>query len=177
MKKIILPLVVLFGSISGVFAQEQVTLNVKLNPIQTLVVNNAQTNVDLEYKTVEDYAQGVSSLQKDHLKVFSTGGYAVSVKSDQDEITRQNGAETISASSIQVIASKGETNPADANFGSIALSTSPADNLISSAIGGVDMNFNIEYKGLGANGFVNKYYNDENPTVYTTTVTYSIIAQ
>lgn len=79
MKKIILTSLMLAF---GIIAQAQnsntghVTLNVKLNPIQTLVVNPAQETVDLEYSSKDDYANGVTSgALTDHLSVFSTGRF------------------------------------------------------------------------------------------------------
>lgn len=182
MKKVILTSVIIFTAVAATFAQtpsDNVTLNVKLNPIQTLVVNNAQKAVDLEYRNVSDYASGVSSLQEDHLKIYSTGAFAVSVESADNNMKRSSAGktETIASSTIHVVASEGSTAKlTGATLGDVSLSTTPT-RLISSAIGGVNKNFNITYKGLGANGYVNNYFNDETPTVYTTTVTYTIAAQ
>lgn len=60
---------------------QNVTLNVKLKPIQTLVVNSRQRTVDLEYNSKEDYKNGVSKTNADHLNIYSTGGFQVNVKS------------------------------------------------------------------------------------------------
>ena len=86
MKRIIVASLIMFA---GITAQAQtapvtdnVTLNVKLHPIQTLVVNESQKTVDLDYKTEVDYATGVSSkVLVDHLTVYSTGGFKVTVRS------------------------------------------------------------------------------------------------
>ena len=187
MKKIILTSAIIFATVVASFAQnstpateiqqrtDATTLNVILNPIQTLVVN--QKNVDLEYKNKDDYANGVTSKQADHLKVYSTGGFVVTVKSEDNAVNRKNGAETISASTIKVEASKGSSNSLDgASYSNVSLSATPTS-LISSGTGGVDKNFNVTYSGMGAYGYVNSYFNDEKPTVYTTTVTYAIVAQ
>lgn len=180
MKKLILFAAILFAGVSVVNAQtatDNVTLNVKLNPIQTIVVNSTQKNIDLEYKTTVNYGEGVSSLQADHLNIYSTGAFIVQVASNVDDIKRVNGAETISASTIKVKAEEGSTNPlAGQTMAEVNLSTTAA-NLINSGTGGVNKNFNITYSGLDADGYVNSYFNDENPTVYTTTVTYTIAAQ
>lgn len=182
MKKYILLLAISFAGIFAVKAQaptasDNTTLNVKLQAIQTLVVNSAQKNVFLDYKTVLDYNQGVESLQEDHLKIYSTGAFHVQVKSAADLIKRDNGAETIEASSLKVTSAPGSTNAlAGAIVGEVSLSTTATD-IITSQLGGVDRNFNITYAGMGGNGFVNKYYNDETPTVYTTTLTYTIAAK
>lgn len=189
MKKIILFAAILFASVSVAMAQaavppvvsadasDQVTLNVELHPIQTLFINSTQEKVDLEYKLTTDYSAGVSSLQEDHLKIYSTGAFIVQVQSATNDIKRAGGIETISASTIKVKAELGSTNSlAGQTMAEVALSTTPT-NLINSGVGGVDKNFNITYSGLDLNGYVNNYFNDENPTVYTTTVTYTIAAQ
>lgn len=181
MKKIILTTAIIFGSLAATFAQttDNVTLNVKLNPIQTLVVNSAQKNVDLNYTTVENYKDGVKSTQVDHLKIYSTGAFAVTVNSNTDDIKRANGPETIAASGIKVKAELGATSPlAGATVNEVSLSKAGTTNtIIASTVGGVDKNFNITYSGLGTDAYVNKYFKDESPTVYTTTVTYTITAQ
>jgi len=187
MKKIILTSAIIFATVAASFAQnsteiqqrtDAATLNVKLNAIQTIEVNSAQKSVNLEYKNKNDYKMGVTSEQQDHLKIYSTGGFFVNVQSDADDIKRANGDETISAATIHVKASAGKTSSlAGAKYGDISLSTTPKDALISSTTGGVDKNFNITYTGMGGDEYVNKYYNDENPTVYTTVVTYTIAAQ
>lgn len=189
MKRIVLFITILLASASVAMAQganplttpvgtnDDVTLNVKLNPIQTLVVNSTHKNVDLEYKLTTDYSGGVSSLQKDHLKIYSTGAFIVQVASATNDIKRAGGIETISASTIKVKAEVGTTSPLTGQtMAEVSLSTTPT-NLINSGVGGVDKNFNITYSGLDLNGYINNYFNDENPTVYTTTVTYTIAAQ
>lgn len=181
MKKIILTSAIIFAAVTATFAQstDNVTLNVKLNPIQTLVVNSGQKIVNLEYKNVGDYSNGVKSTQADHLKIYSTGAFAVTVNSDVDDIKRAGGAETIAASGIKVKAEMGSTNGlTNATLSEVSLSKAGGTNtIIQSAVGGVDKNFDITYSGLGANAYVNKYFNAEKPTVYTTTVTYTIAAQ
>jgi len=180
MKKIILTTAVVFLSLATSFAQNQsdnATLNVKLNAIQTIEVNAAQKTVDLIYNSAEDYSKGVSLEQTDHLKIYSTGAFFVTVKSDVNDIKRTNGKETIAASTIKIKASDGATNKlSGATVGEASLSTTPT-NIISSGVGGVNKNFNITYSGMGADAYVNKYFNDETPTTYSTIVTYTIAAQ
>lgn len=182
MKKVILFAAILFAGFSVVNAEsptatDEATLNVRLYPIQTLVVNPAQKNINLDYITVANYNDGVSSLQEDHLKIYSTGAFIVQVASATNDIVRAGGTESISASTLKVKAEVGSNNPlAGQTMAEVGLSTTPT-NLINSGTGGVDKNFNITYSGLDLNGYVNNYFNDENPTVYTTTVTYTIAAQ
>ena len=81
MKKIILTSAIIFATVVGVFAQKtaDVTLNVKLNAIQSIATSGS--NVDLVYNTINDYQVGVSSDQKKHLTVYSTGAFVVKVAS------------------------------------------------------------------------------------------------
>lgn len=180
MKKVILFAAILFAGVSVASAQtnpNETTLNVRLYPIQTLVVNPIQNNVNLDYKTTDNYSKGVASLQQDHLKIYSTGAFIVQVASSTNDIVRVGGTETISASTLKVKAEVGTTNPLSGQtLAEVGLSTT-ATNLINSGTGGVDKNFNITYSGLDLNGYVNNYFDNENPTVYTTTVTYTIAAQ
>lgn len=159
---------------------DQVALNVKLYPIQTIVVNAA--NVDLEYKTKTDYANGVTVSQGDHLTVYSTGGFTVNVKSEAATLTSLLGAasaESINSSDILISAAEGTTNPLDgaAYETEVSLTTTGAQ-LIQSTTGGVNKNFNVTYRAKGdLNNYVNKYFKDgNNPTVYTTNVIYEIVA-
>src|SRR5690606_10684104 len=136
-KKTILTSAIIFATVAATFAQipgaipsnatDQTTLNVILNPIQTLVVNPAQKTVDLEYKNISDYAAGVSSTQEDHLKIYSTGGFIVTVQSAIDDMARAKGSETISASTIKIKAENGSTNAlTGATVGTeVSLSTTP----------------------------------------------------
>src|SRR5690554_7051473 len=75
-----------------------VKLNIVLNPIQTIIVNTQQ-DVDLVYKTIDNYGEGVLTTIKDHLKIFSTGGFEVKVESDGD-LRNGDGSNIISSSEI-----------------------------------------------------------------------------
>lgn len=154
------------------------TLNVRLHPIQTIVVNPAQNIVNLDYVTETDYASGVSSEQKDHLTVYSTGAFVVKANSSSStlESNHQDVTENIDASDIVIRPEQGSNQLSGATFTTINLSDQ-AQSIISNSTGGVDRTFNINYAGAGANSYVNKFFNVENPTVYTTTVIYTIEAQ
>ena len=175
MKKILLPTLVLAAiSAKAQTSTDNVTLNVKLNPIQTLVVNSAQKTVDLTYTTKADYSDGVESEQKDHLSVYSTGGFEIKAKVGAD-LTNSATSKTIAANTINITAAKG-TDGLEATYSNTTLSTSDAV-IVSSTVGGVDKNINITYAGKGADAYINNYIAGQNPTVYTTTVTYTINAK
>lgn len=153
-----------------------VTLILRLTPIQTLLVNPSQKSIVLEYTDASDYKNGVSSEQKDHLKIFSTGAFTINVHAASDDIKQEEGDETISAHTLKVKATAGSSNAmTNATVNEVNLSATAAS-LISSGMGGADKNFNVTYSGMGADAYVNKYYDSEKPTVYSTTVTYTIAA-
>ncbi|MGN7707266.1 hypothetical protein [Chryseobacterium sp. 22543] len=174
MKKYIVASMSLFGFIAFK-AQQNVTLNVRLKPIQTLIVNPSQKVVNLDYKTKDDYANGVSSVNADHLSIYSTGGFQVKVKGAN--VALQSGAKNIQANTIQIKASAGTEVLNGAQYAqNIQLSANDAI-LVTSANGGVDKKINIEYKGAGANAYLDNYIAGQDPTVYTTELTYTIISQ
>ncbi len=178
MKKIILTSLIVLVALVTSFAQSSapVTLNVKLNAIQSIVASSPTVN--LEYKTIEDYSTGVSSTINDHLKVYSTGGFIVKVSSSVNDLTSNKGNETIASSGISVIASKGTTSLTPTYASAINLSQTITP-LITSTTGGVNENFKVSYTAAGGNAYVNKFFKGTDAaaaTVYTTTVTYSIEA-
>lgn len=174
MKKYIVASTLLFGFVA-LKAQQTVTLNVRLKPIQTLIVNPSQNVVNLDYKTKDDYANGVSSVNADHLSIYSTGGFQVKVKSSGSAL--QSGAKNIDTNTILIKASAGTDGVNGAQYAqNVQLSATEAT-LVTSANGGVDKKINIEYKGAGANAYLNNYIAGQDPTVYTTELTYTIISQ
>lgn len=154
------------------------TLNVKLNPLQTLIVNPANNIVNLEYKTKADYANGVSAKQENHLTVYSTGGFQVHVKSNQQNLT--GGPKDIAANQIKLTASAGKTNPLESNgnpeYKSVDLvhSGDKGVMLVKSTTGGVDRNIDVTYAAKGDNAFINHV--GQAAATYTTTVVYEIVA-
>jgi hypothetical protein len=174
MKKIIFAAFALIG-FASLNAQQTVTLNVRLKPIQTLLVNNAQKIVNLDYVTKDDYVSGVSSNNVDHLNIYSTGGFTVKVKSATAAL--QNGSKNIQANTIQIKATAGSEPITGAQYAQGALLSNNETTLVTSAVGGVDKKISIEYKGAGANAYLDNYIAGQNPTVYSTELTYTIISQ
>lgn len=174
MKKCILASFALLG-FATLKAQQNVTLNVRLKPIQTLVVNNAQKVVNLDYVTKDDYVNGVSSVNADHLSIYSTGGFQVKVKSANAAL--QNGAKNIQANTVQIKASAGSEAVNGAQYAQNIQLSATETTLVTSPNGGVDKKISIEYKGAGANAYLDNYIAGQAPTVYTTELTYTIISQ
>lgn len=154
---------------------EPVTVNIKFKPIQSIVVNSAQKTVDLLYGTKEDYANGVSKKLDDHLEVFSTGGFVVSVASNgnfKNHVATNN--TDINAADVQILAEKG-TGAKDATFTPVNLNTG-AQALISSDKGGNSLKYNITYnnKAGADHAYIDRYFHPDAETVYTAQVTYTI---
>ena len=152
------------------------TLNVKLNPIQTLMVNPANNVVTLEYKNKADYANGVSAKQENHLTVYSTGGFQVYVKSNQQNLT--GGPKDIAANQIKLTASAGKTNALAGNPQYKEVDLVHAGDkgvmLVQNSVGGVDRNIDITYAAKGNNAFIDHV--GQTAATYTTTVVYEIVA-
>ncbi|GEN74325.1 hypothetical protein [Chryseobacterium hagamense] len=172
MKKFIFTALTL-GGLASLNAQTA-TLNVRLKPIQTLVVNTAQKTVNLDYNTKQDYADGVTSQNADHLTVYSTGGFQVKVKSGNSAL--QNGSKSIQANTIQVKASAG-TNPVNGAQYSPFSALGAETTLVTSATGGVDRTISVDYKGASQNTYLDNYVAGQNVSVYTVELTYTITPQ
>ena len=180
MKKFILFAAVLFSAVSLVKADEPATnvggkegkteLTVTLNPIQIITVN--QSGVNLIYNDRKDYNDGVKSPQTGHLTVYSTGGFAVSVKSKEDNLLGVgNDTKTIPSSTISVKASPADDTILSSQ--SVALSKTGAT-LFSSKVGGADLSYNVEYAGAALNNYFDKLFNKGKPSVFKTDVIYTI---
>ncbi len=179
MRNIILTLAVIAtASIThGQTTDAEVTLNIKLHPVQTIVVNPAQKEVNLEYRTKEDYKNGVTAEQKDHLTIFSTGSFGVKVHTASDKVTSTNAPNyNIESSSISIMPTPGSNQLEGASLFAVALSSEP-QNIISNGSGSGNKNFNISYGGGKANEYMDKYFKGGGATEYSTNVTYTLEAQ
>lgn len=160
---------------------DNVTLNVRLNPIQTLVVNSLQKTVNLDYTTKEHYNQGVSLKQENHLNIFSTGGFEVKVKSGGSELTNQGTAGpngSIAAATVKLTALAGTQNAlADAQYNQDVVLSATEGVIASSTKGARDKNIDIQYAAAGNDAYLDKYVANQTPTTFTTTVTYTIYAK
>lgn len=181
MKKLVIAsLVVLCGITAQAQNSDNVTLNVRLNPIQTLVVNSLQKTVNLDYTTKEHYNQGVSLKQENHLNIFSTGGFEVKVKSGGSELTNQGAGPNgnIAAATVKLTALAGTQNAlADAQYNQDVVLSATEGVIASSTKGARDKNIDIQYAAAGNDAYLDKYVANQTPTTFTTTVTYTIYAK
>lgn len=154
-------------------AQNTVTLNVKLKPVQTLIVTG-QDNVDLIYQTEDNYTNGVSKKIDDQLTIYSTGSYEVSVSANTP--TMVQGGKTMDVSSIQVVPTSGKAIPLNATYTPQNLSGNE-QTLVTSTTGAVKKQISIEYKGAKDNAYIDNYIANQDPTVYTATLRYTIVSK
>lgn len=133
---------------SLVFSQVSQTVNVqiKLHDVQTIVVNG-NNNILLEYFTQDDYQNGVSSQQNNHIQTFSTQDYFVKTKALQDNVITVN----------------------DVYLNNVLQTTQPQT--LFSSVAGIH-NYDVNYKAKG-----NLEYLTKPKTSYTVQVVYSIEPQ
>lgn len=153
---------------------DQVTVNIKLYPIQAILVNSSQHEVDIVYDGIDDYKNGVSTVLAEHLSVFSAGPFAVSVKVDDDF---RNGTNIIDANNVTIIPtlSSGVTE----GLSSVSLTTD-FQQIITSTVGGNGLKYDIKYDNTFGNNYtyMPKYTqeSESGTQTYSATVTYSITA-
>lgn len=158
---------------------DDVTVRIKFQPVQSIVVNSAADHqiVDLVYKDKTDYANGVTVDRDDHLEVFSTGGFIVTVNTNGDFTRTAGTGGTIPAGDVFVSATLG-------TYTSIGTPAAPAGlttggkTLITADEGGTALKYNVTYDNTAgaSNVYINNYIYDksESESVYTATVTYTI---
>lgn len=177
MKKFIYTIVVYLFTLGFVFGQsDDVTLNIRLFPIQIIEVNPSQDILYLDYVTSADYANGVQLDQPDHLNMFSTGGFVVKVSSIKANMTAENG-EFIPVSDIMITPKVGIQNPLVGAVFSPTTLSSEAATIITNNTGGINKTFGIHYQAKGNNEYVDKYVDSGNPMLFSTNIVYSIEAR
>ncbi|EEI91153.1 hypothetical protein HMPREF0765_3179 [Sphingobacterium spiritivorum ATCC 33300] len=175
MKKFLLALVVTGAMVTAVKAQTAaVKVNVILNPIQSISLGEGASNdvVNLEYKTVEDYKNGVSKTVNNQLYVTSIGGgYKIKAKSSVNNPVATTAAEkNIDGSTVTVkIEGKGTTYT-----NNIRDLVAGKDAYQSTATSGESLN--VTYAAAGNNAYVDKVLNKQK-TTYTVNVVYEITAE
>lgn len=164
--------------VNSVKAQtNQVTVNIIFQPVQSIVVNSAQETVDLVYATKDNYNEGVSGTFADHLIVFSTGGFEVSVNAEDANFVRTGeGGGKIPVSHVILSAWEGSTTNPEFTPHNVPLSTTPTA-LITSTAGGNELKYSVKYdnttEGSGYK-YIDKYIHSDTESVYTAQVTYTI---
>lgn len=154
-----------------------VTLNIRLLPVQTIAIQTSQKTTDLVYASTYDYEHGVSVVQDDHLTVFSSSGFQVTVAADESHFIQSEGDEVIAVSDFVIRAAGGSSSGLHTHYEEAILSTNPAP-IINSESGGRDLQYTITYDNKIAGSsqkYIDKYVSAGNrETVYTANITYTI---
>ena len=149
---------------------DNVTLNIKLNPIQTITVNSDEVNIN--YTSKAHYQSGsTSNVIGSHLSVFSTGAFNVSVSAKDDVFQTDNVDSVIPVNIVKITATGGIEETGKSG---VELNTSPAL-LIESTTGGSDLKYDVEYKTTHSEYAYINHYKDGSSNTFTTTVTYTIV--
>ena len=171
------------GAQSVAIASDQVKLNIVLKPIQTILVNSSHDIVNFEYSSTNIYKSGVTKELGNHLSIFSTGGFEVSVKSDNESFKRVGGNTSLALSDMKIVASNGSKTNSSESYKTVTLSTATV-NLIESTKGGRDLQYNVTYNNSagGNDKYLNEYKyiataNTGKEAIFTTDITYTIIAK
>lgn len=178
MKKIFLFFVLLAGIFTAnAQLTDNVTLNVKIKPLQSIVVNPSSKTVDLVYSTEDDFLKGVSVTQLKHLKVFSTGAFEIKVKPNAANLT--SGANAIPVGDISILATQ---NAAQSSTNGLTGFTGTETFLVASTdvkIGGSNSfgsgEIDVKYGAAKDNKYLNRVIG-KTETTYTVSLVYSIIA-
>ena len=188
-------LIVALFSVNGVMAQVQeyttnatTTSDVKVslifNPIQSIQVNpnTGHTAINFEYSTPNHYTQGIdekSQLKKDHLTVYHSGPFNVTITST-NFVNTENPSDIIDGDHVLVSAEidesfQGTITPA----APVSLNESAAESqFIASDNGAMGLTFDVLYDHSKAEiaDYLNRNLNNKK-TTYQATVTYTIAAQ
>jgi hypothetical protein len=160
----------LFGSTVYAQTTDQATLQITLQQVQSITVNAAQKIVTLTYASANDYQNGVSEAESDHLSIDSNADFDVQVNASGD--LTDGSSNTLAANTITLLASDGSTGTASGTtpFPSVTLSTTKQA-LINKGDAGFGKTFNVDYTAAGNGTYLNKPLG-----TYSTTITYTLTA-
>lgn len=180
-------LVIALFSVNSVMAEtptttDNVKVNLKFMPVQSIVVNAASDHqeVDFVFQSSIDYTNGVEVAKKvKHLKVFSSGGFQVSLQTSGGNFTSANTAIEIPVSDVTVTATASAGDGTGFVLGTDVQLTNTPTPFITSDSGGSDLEFDVKYSnpGFAAAKYINGYDKEfltDGATVFTTTLTYTI---
>ena len=178
-------LIVALFSVNGVMAQttpaktDNVTVNIKFTPIQTIEVNGSQNEVNFVYDNIETYRNGAAAqLKGKHLKINSSGPFVVNVESAAFTGGLSGKTMYLSDVAIQVVnITKTDRYTGAGITAPLPLSTTKKP-LFTSTGGGMNLEFNVTYSNPG--GKEGKYlegYLKGDEVTYSAQVTYEIVAK
>ncbi|WP_121966236.1 hypothetical protein [Myroides sp. N17-2] len=160
---------IIVGTLAQAQSSAQSNLIVTLNPIQSIKINDQQSNINLSFESVDDYTKGKISNQADHIEIMSSGNYEVRVVANSP-LTNNN--EQISLDHISLNPSLGSIGELRENISMSPVPLSMKEhNLINSGFGDVKRTFNVSYKMDASEELLNKPIGN-----YNTVITYTILS-
>ncbi|HET8810260.1 MAG TPA: hypothetical protein VFM65_08355 [Flavobacteriaceae bacterium] len=165
-----LAFVLLVACFSKIRAQQaDVQFNVVLANVQSISVNQNQTNVSIVLDETSEFMNGKTASKNDHLQITSTSDYEIKVSASSQ---LQGSSVSIPVNTVGISASLGNVGGVPASpivFSDIDLSTNQ-QTIVQAGQGDAQRSFNIEYAVSGGPDYLNKPMG-----TYTTTITYSIL--
>lgn len=146
-----------------------VQFKVVLANVQSISVNQNQTNVSIVLDETSEFMYGKTTAKNDHLQITSTSDYEIKVSASSQ---LQGSSVSIPVNTVGISASLGNVGGVPASpivFSDIDLSTNQ-QTIVQADQGDAQRSFNIEYAVSGGPDYLNKPMG-----AYTTTITYSIL--
>jgi hypothetical protein len=145
-------------------------LKVQLQSIQSIRINEAQSDVAISLATASEYMNGKSSNQADHIEIMSNSNYEIKVSAATNLI---GDTASIDINTVTITPSLGSVGGAtDGNIQLNPVALSLNDNtIVQSFQGDAQRSFNIKYQLSGGDEYL-----DKPAGTYSTLVTYTILA-
>lgn len=156
----------------------QTQVNIIIAPAQSITVT--QPTVSVQMTQAAHYVSGNSSgVQADHVRVTSTTGYQVTVRSQAQFFTLSGSATTLPVSTLAVQTTLGTdfsgtspSAPAGMTITPQTMLSTTATTIVNTPTGEASRGFNVNY-AIPSNQ--TSSYLNRTPGTYSTTVTYSLI--
>lgn len=173
MKKIaLLSYIIICINSLNAFAQNSAgtNLNIQLNSIQSIRINEAQSDVTIALNTASEYINGKSTNQPDHIQIMSSSNYEIKVSAASNLIGESSTIDIGSVMITPTLGSIGGPTEGTIQLNPVALSTGEST-IVQSTHGDIQRSFNVKYRVSGGTEYLNKPIG-----TYSTLVTYTILA-
>lgn len=162
-----------FSSEGQNILKNEVQLSARLGEVRSIQINQSQFNVNLSIHTLEALMDGLAVKKENHIEVTSTSEYQIQVVASSE----LEGEHTIiPVNTLSIIPSLGSSSglnyqEKEIYFSPVALSTHE-QNIITSGQGEISQFFDVSYQ---LSSWL-AYIKDHPSGRYSTTITYSIVA-
>ena len=145
-------------------------LKVQLQSIQSIRINEAQSDVAISLATASEYMNGKSSSQADHIEIMSNSNYEIKVSASTNLIGDAGSIDINTVTVTPTLGSVGGATEGNIQLNPVALSLND-NTIVQSFQGDAQRSFNIQYQLAGGEEYLNKPAG-----TYSTLVTYTILA-